>query len=139
MFFVSKTIKLFLLKLHDSVCYLYATLYSLKWRGVERRSLCYVNVKSHFSGVVLLFFTWCTQRMSALGRKNTVDMATNRMTLPQGTTGRHLFPRGFRERTPRLHQCTRNHQISCGCSAMTSNTHDTARSNQQDSHSLRVS
>lgn len=24
---------------------------TLKWRGVERRSLCYVNVKSHFSRV----------------------------------------------------------------------------------------
>ena len=112
---------------------------SLKWGGVEGRSLSHVNVKEHFSGVVLLCFTWCTQRMSALGQQHTVDMATNRMSLPQGTTGRHLFRHGSRERTPRLHQCTRNHQISCGCSAMTSNTHDTARSNQKDSHSLRVS
>ena len=87
----------------------------------------------------LLCLTWCTQRMSALGQRRTGGMVTRHTVLPRGTVRRHRCRRGCREQTLPPRQCKWNCEIACGYSALTSGTHGTPRSNQRDSHSLRVS
>ena len=63
----------------------------------------------------------------------------NHTVLPRGTEGRHCGQRGYHEQTLPPHQCKGNCLNVCGCSELPSGTHGIPRSNQRDSHSLRVS
>ena len=84
-------------------------------------------------------FTWCTQRMSTLDLQHKEDKVASRIYPAQGTAKHHFCLLGYQEHILGPRQGRWNLLSSFDCSAASSGTHDTLRSIQTDSHSLRAS
>ena len=88
----------------------------------------------------ILSLTWCKQRKSTLDLKH-MDHTANflHMCIRQSTSRRHSCLSGCQGWTPDLYQHRWILFGFCGCSEKSSDTHDTPRSIQMDSHSERAS
>ena len=77
--------------------------------------------------------------MSTLFQRHMEGTGVSRIRLPQGAARHHSCWRKYHEHTPGHHQCKRSYLNACGRNAQSSGTHDTLRSIQMDSHSVRAS
>ena len=133
---------------------LFYSLASLKSRVSTTSCLVQRQITMFFKSIVNLFFcrvldavlialhplvTWCTQRMSTLFQQHMEGTGVSRIRLPRGTARHHSCWRKYHEHTPDYHQHRWSHVNACGRSAQSSDTHDTLRSIQMDSHSVRAS
>ena len=84
-------------------------------------------------------FTWYRLRMSTLFPPRMEDMGAIHKLLPQGTARRHCCLACYLGHTQDYHRHRRTHLNVFDHNTKSSNTHDTLRSIQMDSHSLRAS
>ena len=84
-------------------------------------------------------FTWCTRRMSTLDLQRKEDTVASRIYPPQGTAKHHFCLLGYQKHILGPRQGRWNLLSAYDRDVQSSGTHDTLRSIQTDSHSLRAS
>ena len=84
-------------------------------------------------------FTWCTRRMPTLDLQHREDKVASRIYPPQGKAKHHFCLLGYQEHILGPRQGRWNLLSEHACSVQSSGIHDTLRSIQTDSHSLRAS
>ena len=84
-------------------------------------------------------FTWCTRRMSTLDLQHKEDTVASCTHPPQGTAKHHFCLLGYQEHILDPRQGRWNLLNADDRRVQSSGTHDTLRSIQTDSHSLRAS